>query len=102
MEISGYDDGAKAKEIEIAKNLLKDGISIKVVSKNKMTAFDDKLLTFLNETSNHRREFTASDIKSSGNNVTFKLTASVELDTNNVINGTFNKDKGIFVFEYAK
>ena len=34
----GYDDGkadgAKAEKIEIAKNLLKDGISIKVVSKN--------------------------------------------------------------------
>ena len=34
----GYDDGkeagAKAKEIEIAKNLLKDGIPIEVVSKN--------------------------------------------------------------------
>ena len=30
----GYDDGAKAKEIEIAKNLLKDGIPIEVVSRN--------------------------------------------------------------------
>ena len=30
----GYDDGAKAKEIEIAKNFLKDGISKEVVSKN--------------------------------------------------------------------
>ena len=30
----GYDAGAKAKEIEIAKNLLKDGIPIEVVSKN--------------------------------------------------------------------
>ena len=40
--LDGYDDGkaegleagAKAKEIEIAKNLLKDGIPIEVVSKN--------------------------------------------------------------------
>ncbi len=30
----GYDDGAKTKEIEIAKNLLKDGIPIEVVSRN--------------------------------------------------------------------
>ena len=30
----GYDDGAKAKEIEIAKNFLKDGIPIEVISKN--------------------------------------------------------------------
>ena len=30
----GYDDGAKANEIEIAKNLLKDGIPIEVVSRN--------------------------------------------------------------------
>ena len=30
----GKEEGAKAKEIEIAKNLLKDGISIEVVSKN--------------------------------------------------------------------
>ena len=31
---NGYDAGAKTKEIEIAKNLLKDGIPIEVVSKN--------------------------------------------------------------------
>lgn len=97
-----YIDGG-IENISEVKAVIKNRSDIeKVVSKNKMTAFDDKLLTFLNETSNHRREFTASDIKSSGNNVTFKLTASVELDTNNIINGTFNKDKGIFVFEYAK
>ena len=30
----GLEEGAKAKEIEIAKNLLKDGIPIEVVSKN--------------------------------------------------------------------
>ena len=30
----GYDDGAKTKEIEIAKNFLKDGIPIEVISKN--------------------------------------------------------------------
>ena len=30
----GYDDGAKAEKIAIAKNLLKDGISIEVVSRN--------------------------------------------------------------------
>ena len=32
--LDGYDDGAKAKEIEIAKNFLKDGIPIEVVSRN--------------------------------------------------------------------
>ena len=30
----GKEDGAKAKEIEIAKNFLKDGIPIEVISKN--------------------------------------------------------------------
>ncbi|HIT38249.1 MAG TPA: ATPase, partial [Candidatus Onthousia faecipullorum] len=30
----GYDAGAKAEKIEIAKNFLKDGISIEVVSRN--------------------------------------------------------------------
>ena len=41
----GYDDGkeagAKAKEIEIAKNLLKDGIPIEVVSKNTCLSVEE-------------------------------------------------------------
>ena len=32
--LDGYDAGAKAKEIEVAKNFLKDGIPIEVVSRN--------------------------------------------------------------------
>ena len=32
--LDGYDDGAKAKEIEIANNLLKNGISIDLVSES--------------------------------------------------------------------
>ena len=32
--LDGYDAGAKAEKISIAKNFLKDGISIEVVSKN--------------------------------------------------------------------
>ena len=38
---NGYDAGAKAKEIEIAKNLLKDGIPIEVVSKNTGLNIDE-------------------------------------------------------------
>ena len=43
----GLEEGAKAKEIEIAKNLLKDGISIEVISKN--TGLSEEELEELNK-----------------------------------------------------
>ena len=43
----GYDAGAKTKEIEIAKNFLKDGIPIKVISKN--TGLSEEELEELNK-----------------------------------------------------